>query len=173
VADACRFHIRSYDDDLTDLAPGGVDLIVAIESLAHSPAPANTVANLARALRPGGHLAIVDDVPADDLPDTDPDLHGFKQGWHAHALARAATLERALRDAGLQVIRDDDLTPLVLLRDPPGRERRTRISGALRRALGRTSAGQLIESLHGGMLLERLYTRGAMRYRMLLAQRAW
>ena len=172
VADACRFHIRSYDDDLTDLAPEGVDLIVAIESLAHSPDPAGTVANLARALRPGGSLAIADDVPADEVPDDDADLAGFREGWHALRLARAATLEASFLAAGLQVMHDEDLTPLVLLRNPAARERRARLSGGLLRVLRGSAGGQLLGALHGGMLLERLYARGAMRYKLLVAHKA-
>jgi SAM-dependent methyltransferase len=170
VADSCRFHVRSYDDDLRDLAPGGADLIVAIESLAHSSDPARTIANLARALRPGGRLAVIDDVPADALPDDDADLVGFKRGWHALHLARAGTLEGAFRAAGLEIAHDQDLTPLVILRSPSARERRARISGGLGRALGWSPAGQLIDALHGGMMLERLYARGVMRYRLLVGR---
>src|SRR4029453_12219333 len=47
VADACRFHVRSYDDDLRALAPDGVDLVIAIESLAHAPDPPRPLAHLA------------------------------------------------------------------------------------------------------------------------------
>jgi cyclopropane fatty-acyl-phospholipid synthase-like methyltransferase len=64
VADSCRFHVFSFDDDLGAIAPDGADLIVAIESLAHSPDVSRTIANLTRALRPGGRLAVVEDVPA-------------------------------------------------------------------------------------------------------------
>jgi SAM-dependent methyltransferase len=171
VGDACRFHLRSYDAPLDDLVPEGADLIVAIESLAHSPDPARTIGNLARALRPGGRLAIVDDVPADGLRDDDPDLVGFKRGWHAERLADARTLRDALRSADLALVRDEDLTPLVLLRDARSRERRAALSGALGRLLGGTGAGPLIGALHGGMLLERLYARGLMRYRLIVGRR--
>jgi len=172
VAGSCRFHVRSYDDDVRDLVPQGADLIVAIESLAHSPDPARTIGNLARGLRPGGSLAVIDDVPADELRDDDPDFMGFKEGWHALHLARAGALDGALRGADLQVVRDEDLTPLVILRDPAARERRARMSGALKRVLGRSAAGQLTDALHGGMMLERLYGRGLMRYKLLVARRA-
>ena len=59
LLETCRFHVRSYDGDLADLLPDGADLIVAIESLAHSIDPARSLANLARAIRPGGRLALV------------------------------------------------------------------------------------------------------------------
>ena len=172
VADACRFHVRSYDDDLSDLVPDGAELIVAIESLAHSPDPARTIANLARHLRSGGALAVVDDVPTDELPDDDPHFVGLKGGWHAPRLARPQALERAFREAGLEVVRDEDLTHLVLLRDVAARERRARVSGSLARLARGTVAGQLAAALHGGMLLERLYARGRMQYVLRVARRS-
>ena len=45
------------------LGTGGVDLIVAIESLAHSPSPERSVRALATALAPGGLLVVIDDMP--------------------------------------------------------------------------------------------------------------
>ena len=79
VAAACRFHLRSYDDDLRVVVPEGADLVVAIESLAHATHPARSIANLADALRPGGRLVVVDDVPDDDLVESDGDFAGFRE----------------------------------------------------------------------------------------------
>ena len=171
VSDACRFHLRSYDDDLTDLAPDGADLVVAIESLAHSDDPARTIANLARFIRPGGYLAVADDVPADALADDDPDLVGFRAGWDAACVARAETFDRAFREAGLRRVHEEDLTDRVLLRQAGARERRGRMSGTLVRLARGTAAEQLVGALHGGMLLERLYARGLMRYILMVARR--
>jgi hypothetical protein len=70
------------------------------------------------------------------------------------------------------VTHDEDLTPRVLLRNPAARERRARLSGGLLRVLKGSAGGQLVGALHGGMLLERLYARGAMRYKLMVAHRA-
>jgi SAM-dependent methyltransferase len=171
ISSECRFHFRNYDDALDDLVPEGADLIVAIESLAHSPNPARTVASLARALRPGGRLAIVDDVPDEALPENDPDLVAFRRGWSCPAMARQSDLQAALRAAELGVRLDEDLTPLVPLRDRGKLERLVRVNRRWHRLLRATRARTLVDALHGGLMLERLYQRGAMRYRFLLARK--
>lgn len=170
ISPACRFHFRNYDDPLDDLVPGGADLIVAIESLAHSPNPAGTVAGFARALRPGGRLAIVDDVPDEALPQNDPDLAAFRQGWSCPAVARKSDLQAAFRAAELDVEVDEDLTSLVPLRDGGRLERLVRVNRRWHRLLRATRARTLVDALHGGLMLERLYRRGGMRYRFLLAR---
>ena len=171
VADTCRFHMRSYDGDLDDLVPVGADLVVAIESLAHSTDPARTVGHLARILRPEGCLVVVDDMPGDTLADGDPDFDAFKRDWAVPSLARGAGLETAFRSAGLELAHDEDLTPLVVLRDGKALERRIRIVRGLARLLGTTAAGEFVAFLHGGLMLERLYARQLMRYRILVGRK--
>ena len=171
VAAACRFHLRSYDDDLRAIVPEGADLIIAVESLAHSVRPERTVANLAGALRRGGELIVVDDVPDDALADGDGDFAGFRSGWRCPAIARHAALLGALSNAGLEVERDEDLTPLVARREPSEIERLIRINRRWRSWIGWLGAAELIDSLHGGLMLERLYRRGLMRYRLVAARR--
>ena len=171
VAAACRFHLRSYDDDPGGLLPGGADLVVAIESLAHSPDPVRSIANLARALRTGGRLVVVDDMPDDGLALTDDDFAAFRAGWRCPAIARRGVLLGALSDAGLTVETEHDLTPLVALRDPQALERLMTSNRRWRTWAGWTGAGELIDALYGGLILERLYRRGLMRYRLVAARR--
>jgi SAM-dependent methyltransferase len=166
----CRFHVRSYDEPLDDLVPDGADLIVAIESLAQAVDPAGSIRNLAAVLRPGGRLAIIDDVPLDALSDADPDFVAFRQGWSCHAVARESALLAALRAAGLEVEVHEDLTALVPLRDTGKLERLVRANRRWHRLVGSTRAGTVVDALHGGLMLERLYHRGLMRYRFLLAR---
>jgi SAM-dependent methyltransferase len=168
---ACTFVVRNYDDDLRDLLPDGVDLIVAIESLAHSPSPAATVARLARWLRPEGRLAIVDDMPSPRLPPDDRDFDGFRRGWLCPALAPAASLAAAMDAAGLTLVADVDLTPAVPLRAPRSLAWLVRLNAAARPLARPTPVRVLVESLHGGLMLERLYRRGLMEYRLLVARR--
>ena len=163
--------MRSYDGDLDDLVPVGADLVVAIESLAHATDPARTVGHLARILRPEGCLVVVDDMPGDTLADGDPDFDAFKRDWAVPSLARGAGLETAFRSAGLELAHDEDLTPLVVLRDGKALERRIRIVRGLARLLGTTAAGEFVAFLHGGLMLERLYARQLMRYRILVGRK--
>src|SRR5262245_26352691 len=103
LSDACRFHLRSYDLQLYAIVPDGANLIVAIESLAHSSDPVQTIANLAAGLQSGGRLAIVDDVPVDTVADDDPDLTAFRTGWVCPHIANSRTLVAALDRAGLSI----------------------------------------------------------------------
>lgn len=171
VAASCRFVVRSYDDDLSDLFPDGIDLVVAIESLAHAPDPAATLARLAARLRPGGVVAIVDDMPGDALAWDDPDFAGFRRGWMCPAVASARAVETALRSSGLDVSASVDFTPWVPHRPPAALERLVRVNLAVQALTRFTPARTLVESLHGGLMLERLYHRGLMHYRLVLARR--
>ena len=172
VAAACHFNLRSYnDDDPGGILPGGAELVVAIESLAHSPDPVRSIANLARALRTGGWLVVVDDMPDDGLALTDDDFAAFRAGWHCPAIARRGVLLGALSEAGLTVDTEHDLTPLVALRNPHALERLTKNNRRWRMLVGWTGAAELIDSLYGGLMLERLYRRGLMQYRLVAARR--
>ena len=171
VAGACRFHLRSYHEDLRALVPDGADLIIAIESLAHALPPESAIANLANRLRRGGMLIVVDDVPDDELAQADADFAGFRAGWRCRAILNHAGLLAALSGAGLDAERDEDLTPLVPRRDPLEIERLVTINRQWRAWVGWTGAAELIDSLHGGLMLERLYRRSLMRYRLVAARR--
>lgn len=171
VADACRFLVRSYDDPLGDLFPEGVDLVVAIESLAHAPDPAATIAHLAGLLAPGGRVAIVDDMPTDDVPADDADLDAFRRGWMCPAPAPRPALIAALTGSGLVLCADEDLTPHMRLRAPAALAWRSRAAGAAAAVLAWTPARVLLRSWTGGLALERLYARGRMQYRLLVAAR--
>ncbi|MFN7978333.1 MAG: methyltransferase domain-containing protein [Vicinamibacterales bacterium] len=171
AGDAVRFVVRDFDTPLDDLLPGGVDLVVAIESLAHAPDPAATIARLAGTIRPGGRMIVVDDAPSDGLTGNDVDLAGFRRGWHAPRILGDAALDRAIDAAGLTRVHDVDLTPRLV--------ERPAISLATRLALARvawplaalTPAAVLHDAIAGGLHLERLYARGVARYRLVVARR--
>lgn len=171
VSGVCRFHLRDYDLPLETLVPGGVDLVIAIESLAHSKDPRRTIANLSAALRSGGRLLIVDDVPRDVIATDDVDFAAFKTGWACERIATETALTTAMEHAGLTIERDEDLTPLVKKRDPAELERLIKSNRRWRSVIGANRAGALVDSLHGGLMLERLYHRSLVRYRLIAARR--
>lgn len=172
VGGACRFAVRSYDGDLRDLLPGGADLVVAIESLAHASDPAATIARWAAILRSGGRLAVVDDMPLDSLARGDADFADFRAGWLAPAPAAAAAIREAMTAAGLRIVADVDLTPAMPRRSPAALARRLAATRLARAAIGWTPAGVLLAAWHGGLALERLYARGLMRYGVIVAERS-
>ncbi|MEP7116441.1 MAG: class I SAM-dependent methyltransferase [Acidobacteriota bacterium] len=171
LAQTCRFTVRGYDEPLGDLLPDGADVIIAIESLAHSPDPVASVTHLAALLRPGGRLVVVDDLPEDGLSVTDADFAAFRRGWICPVVASASRLLDACRSAGLVVRGDHDLTPLLRPRDPRALARLVRLNELASWLLRVTPARVLLGSLHGGLMLERLYARQQMRYRLLVAER--
>jgi SAM-dependent methyltransferase len=171
LSGSCRFYVRDYDAALDDLLPDGADLIVAIESLAHSADPARSATHLARVLRPGGRLVIVDDMPAAGLALDDPEFADFRRGWLCPVVADAPTLAAALEAAGLTMRLDEDLTVAMPRRDAGALRRRQYAIRMALALLGATPARVLLGSLRGGLALEGLYRRQMMEYRMLVAAR--
>jgi SAM-dependent methyltransferase len=162
------FALQSYDDPL----PGGFDLVIGIESLIHSADPARTIANLASALRPGGRLVMVDDMPEPDLPPaTQAQLALFKAMWRCPVAPTRSGWLAALQAAGLELEREADLTPLTMPRSAEALA--TPLVRQRRRAwwLGWLGLGVREEADIGGMTLETLLREGAVRYRLLVARK--
>jgi SAM-dependent methyltransferase len=161
LGERCRFHVASYDAPID----GKYDLIVAIESLAHSADPAASLANLARALAPGGRIVVVDDVreSAADVADA----ADFVAGWQAPGFLTRAQWVAAFAAAGLRLARDDDLTALVPRRNAFVRGSllcANRIAALVPHAGWRG----VLASHRGGLALERLYARGGASYRLFV-----
>ncbi len=163
----CRFHFASYD---APLAAAAYDAVVAIEALLHSPALDNTVGNLAAALRPGGRLVLVEDVPRDEAAG-DPDLETVRRLWSLGQVPTAAGYARALAAAGLSVLHDEDLTAGVQARPPAALAAAERRYRRVRSLLPWRGARLVADAFLGGLAFERLYGRGLIRYRLLVAAR--
>lgn len=168
LADHVRVEVRSYD------APpaGPYDLIYGIESLIHSADPAATLAGLADRLAPGGYLIVVDDMPEPALP-AEPALRleQFKRFWRCPVAPDRAAWVAALEAAGLELLREQDLNPLLQVRGMPavaGRLAELRRKAWLPRLLG---LGVRAEAEIGGLLLETLQTEGWVHYRLLVARK--
>lgn len=163
-----RFQLQSFDDPLD----GVFDLVIAIESLVHSSDPSWTVANLASRLAPGGHFVLVDDMPADIVPDEfKADLEEAQRMWRCPVMPSERGWRTVFGAAGLDVIRSDDLSPLVYHR--PVQEMTRLIERDRRRArwLGWTGLRTIPEANIGGLLLERLAVAGVMQYRVLVGRK--
>lgn len=162
-----RVEVRSYD-----AAPDGpFDLIYGIESLIHSADPAATLAGLARRLAPGGHLLVVDDMPEPDLPPEAAErLARFKRFWRCPVAPDRAAWVAALEAAGLKLVGERDLNPLLQVRNMAAvapRLAELRRKAWLPRLLG---LGVRAEAEIGGLLLESLQTEGWVHYRLLVAR---
>jgi SAM-dependent methyltransferase len=158
--------VGSYDAP----PPGPFDLIVAIESLAHSTDPHVSVGALAACLSTGGYLAVVDDMPEPSAAAAN-DLTIFKAGWRLPVLATAADYQAAFRRAGLELITDRDLTSHLRPRTVGRIKQLEFLNRGVRRLVASEGGRAMLDSYHGGLALERLYRHGRMRYRLLLARR--
>jgi 27-O-demethylrifamycin SV methyltransferase len=163
LASSIRVHVRSYDDP----PEGPFDLIVAIESLAHSRNPAVSIAALSRVLAPGGRIVIIDDMPEPDAEGS-LDLGTFKRGWQAPVLWDRRQFIEGLAAAGMTLTDERDLTPECRVRTLSQIARLERLNVVLRACVPRRWR-VVLDSYHGGLALERLYRRGQMRYRLLVA----
>ena len=158
--------VASYDSP----PPGPFALAVAIESLAHSPHPAASLAAIAARLAPGGVLAIADDMPHAAAKGTH-DLKLLQAGWRLPRLLDAAQLAAALAANGLAVIADRDLTEEVRPRTLAQIARLSAVNRALHRLAPSAGLRTLLDSYQGGLALERLYRRSLMSYRLVVARK--
>jgi SAM-dependent methyltransferase len=168
LAGRVRIEVGSYDGAL----PGPFDLAYGIESLIHSADPARTVANIAGALAPGGHLVVVDDMPEDRLsPEAAARLARFRRFWRCPVAPTRTGWIAALEAAGLEPVAERDLNPLLRIRGTA--ELASRLAALDRRArLPRLFGfGVRAEAEIGGMLLEWLQSEGDVHYRVLAARK--
>jgi SAM-dependent methyltransferase len=164
----CRFFLQSFDQPL----PGRYDGIVAIETLVHAPRPAATVAHLAAALRPGGRLLVVEDIPPVALgAEAGHELALLREHWGCASLPTVDDYRRSFAAAGLVLLHEEDLTAGVRTRPPRQLDRLERRYTRLRTALPWGPARAVLAAYLGGIAVERLYATGRLAYRLMVAGR--
>ena len=172
LSSAVRVLVQDYDRP----PDGPFDLILAIESIAHSPDPGRTVGGLVDRLAAGGLMIVVDDMPNSrgvatfDVVATS-DLAAFKAGWRCPVLWTVDDYLGFLAARGLTLIADRDLTMDVAPRSVRSISLLERLNHILARVVPLAACRSLLGSHAGGLALERLYRRDLMTYRMLVARR--
>lgn len=165
LPDRVQARVCSYD------APpaGPYDVVVAIESLAHSPDPARTVAALVQVLAPGGTLLVVDDMP-EAAAQGAADLQTFKAGWQCPVLWSPADYRDAFDAHALEQVDVVDLTPQARPRSLPTIALLMLLNWAVS-WVPSDGFRQMLASYRGGLALERLTRRGQVRYQLLVARK--
>lgn len=158
--------VQSYDAP----PPGPFDLIVAVESLVHSPEPAVSIRALVTVLAPRGLLAVVDDMP-DPAAHGTADLAAFKRGWRSPVVWTREQYLSAFSALGLELQHDLDLSAEVRPRPLARINLLERLNCFVRAALPFAGVREVMDSHMGGLSLERMSRRGLMRYRLLIARR--
>jgi cyclopropane fatty-acyl-phospholipid synthase-like methyltransferase len=164
----CRFHLQSYDAPVA----GTYDAVVAIESLIHSRDVGTTIPNLARSLRPGGLMVILDDMAKADLDSEAPaEAESLRIHWGCARYALQEDYWKALDSAGLKVIHEEDLTPQVQPRNAAVLDRLETTYNRLYKLIRLTSARTILSAYIGGLALERLYLKEKVCYRLVVARK--
>jgi SAM-dependent methyltransferase len=139
----------------------GFDLAFAIEAFVHAASAAAFFREAAHALRPGGALVVIDDVLISTAADSR--LEDFRSGWNVSSLVSVTEAARIAGDAGLDLVRSVDLSPLQRLGRP--RDRLIRLAQPALRGLRRRSPWA--QALVGGDALQQSHLAGLLEYRLL------
>lgn len=162
------FRLMSYDDAL----PGRYNVIIAIESLIHSPDPRFTLNNLVSSLDAGGRIIIIDDMPIDQVAAADtPILAEFKRAWRCPVAPTATAWTDLAQSCGLRLIAEQDFSHLMKPR--PEADLDTAFGDVSSQRAEKASQGfaRLSDAEIGGLHLERLHQRGTIRYMMLVFEK--
>ncbi|HVS64419.1 MAG TPA: methyltransferase [Thermoanaerobaculia bacterium] len=162
----CRFQLRSYDQPPT----GPYDAVVSIESLIYSPRFERTLDGLVATLEPGGKLILIDDFPRAAAAG-DRDLEALAKHWRLAAPPSDGALDAWLAGSELRLVHEEDLTDNVRTSPAARLQRLERRYTAAHALLPLVGGRFVLEALLGGLALERLYRRGLVRYRLLVARR--
>ncbi len=164
----CEFRQQTYDEAIV----GPFDGAVSVEALCHADVLASALRRIAASLVPGARLVAVEDVAVDATVADDSDGCELRQRWstaHLHARAR---WQEDLAVAGFVLRAEHDLTAQVRPRPARTLARAARTLRWLRAALPTAGGRAVTDAFLGGVALERLYAKGAMRYIAFEAERA-
>jgi cyclopropane fatty-acyl-phospholipid synthase-like methyltransferase len=163
--------IRFAEADFTSVPlPGGTfDAVYSIEAVCHAVEPEMYFREASRLLRKGGRLIIVDDCQA-DRPLTKREqkwLDAFITGWHVPGVRTVEQTRQFAQDHHLNLVRNDDLTPHLRLRNLPDV-----LAGALL-VLGEKLPIQhaILPSMLGSMALQQCLYMKVVEYRFLVFEK--
>ncbi len=162
--------VRFLRQDFTAPLDERFDVALAIESLGHAHDLAAALANVHRALRPGGVFLWVEDLLRIALPD-DTDVQRLATEWSSPPLRTVEGARQALQAAGFTLRAEVDLTrqvPASPLAQLAVRERRL---VRVRHTIPLPPVRRLLSAFLGGIHLERLYARELACYRVWMSER--
>jgi tocopherol O-methyltransferase len=158
------------EGDYSELPAGlsPADVAFAIESFVHVPEPVRFFEQCRQLVRPGGLLAICDDVRGTAPgPAAERTLEEFCQGWHINTLIRSDELRTLARTAGFEHESTQDLSPFLEIHRV-----RDRIISAVLSILGRLPAVRMpLGPLAGGRALQTCLERRWVVYELAVFRR--
>ena len=170
-SDRCSFALGDFQRASLGLQ---ADVVVAVESFAHSERADAFLANAARHLRPGGRLVIADDFLAREEATLDGRqrrrVEQLRSGWRVPGVCTVEALARAAARHGLRIEKTIDLTPLTR----PGRRLRDRMVAALAPLLVRLDLARIpfYGNMIGGNALQVGLRESFLLYHLLVLRKA-
>ena len=159
------------EGDFTSVPMGsGLDAVYSVEAVCHAVDPERYFREAARLLRKGGRLMLVDDYQAarNFSQAESMWLKAYMDGWYVPGVR---TVEQAIEWAekyGLRLIRNDELTPHLRLRNLP--DLMARLILFLGNHLPIKHA--ILPSMLGSMALQQCLHMGIVEYRFLVFEKA-
>lgn len=148
------------------------DAVMGLESIGYADRLEPVMQWIEQLLTDGGRVWLLDDWRGESSGAGDPDVVALCTHWRRKHLYSISELESAARAHGLAIVRRQSLTAMVpAVRRPPGALRRHLLRGTAALA-GRSQVGELARAFLGGWHLERLYTRRAACYELLVLERS-
>lgn len=158
LSERCEF----WQQPLAALPAAAFDLVIAVESMCHLGDWPGALRSIASALRPGGTFVVVDDLRLGAA-----DARSFAAlavAWHSPVLRTADELRAAATSAGLQQVEERDLTAQVSHRSRWWCKVAAASLASLALVAPTAPRRAVLRAFAGGLHLESLYARGAVRY---------
>jgi SAM-dependent methyltransferase len=146
------------------------DFSYSIEAFTHGPDPDAFFGVQAGLLPAGGRLAIIDDCLSEQglagglSPRQKRVLDIYRRNWLLPGLRTIPALKSSAEKKGINLIKDQDLTPFLRL----GRPRDRAISWLVKCLGPLMERGPYLRSLRGGDAKQRCYREGLIQYRLLV-----
>ena len=169
LGERCRFVLGDFESTETGAI---ADVVVAIESFAHSKSAPDFFAAATLQLAADGILLIADDFLAEDVGELDApaqwQVEDLRAGWGLPALGTVGACARIAEERGLYLDGNTDLTGLIRLGRP--RDRAIALLCPLIRRLGLHDV-PFFGNMIGGNALQNGLRDGLLTYRLLRFRR--
>lgn len=116
-----QIHFAEGDFTSVPLASESLDVIYSVEAVVHAPEPEGYFQEAGRLLRRGGKLILVDDYLAErPLSQSETKwLQAYVNGWQVPGVTTVQQAQTFAEKYQLKLIKNDDLTPYLRLRNLP------------------------------------------------------
>jgi SAM-dependent methyltransferase len=164
-------HIRFAEGDFTSvpLPSGSLDAVYSVEAVCHAVDPEKYFKEANRLLRKGGKLIIVDDYQAARPFNKHEQkwLDAYIEGWYVPGVRTVEQTEQFANTHQLNLIKNEELSPYLHLRNLPDFLARTLLSLGEKLPIKHA----IVPSMLGSMALQQCLYMKVVEYRMLVFER--